>query len=50
MALQDILGIGKILPIDKLIDVVSSSVGRISKPYFDKKDSDSKAYEIKKIA
>jgi uncharacterized repeat protein (TIGR03899 family) len=50
MALQDILGIGKILPIDKLIDVMSSSVGRISKSYFDKKDSETKAYEIKKIA
>lgn len=50
MALQDILGVGKILPIDKLIDVISNSVGRISKSYFDKKDSDTKAYEIKKIA
>lgn len=50
MALQDILGIGKVLPIDKLIDIVSSSVGRISKSYFDRKDSDNKAYEIKKIA
>lgn len=50
MALQDILGIGKVLPIDKLMDIVSSSVGRISKSYFDKKDSDNKAYEIKKIA
>lgn len=50
MALQDILGIGKILPIDKLIDILSNSVGRISKSYFDRKDSDTKAYEIKKLA
>lgn len=50
MALQDILGIGKVLPIDKLMDILSNSVGRISKSYFDKKDSDNKAYEIKKIA
>lgn len=50
MALQDILGIGKVLPIDKLMDIVSSSVGRISKSYFDRKDSNSKAYEITKIA
>jgi uncharacterized repeat protein (TIGR03899 family) len=50
MALQDILGIGKVLPIDKLIDIVSFSAGRISKSYFDKKDSDTKAYEIKKLA
>ena len=50
MALQDILGIGKVLPIDKLIDIMSTSVGRLSKSYFDKKDSDTKAYEIKKLA
>ena len=44
------LGLGKVFPIDKLIDVVSNSVGRISKPYFDKKDIDTKAYEIEKLA
>lgn len=50
MPLNDILGIGKVLPMDKLIDVVSKSVGRLSKSYFDKKDIDNKAYEIKKTA
>jgi hypothetical protein len=50
MQLNDFLGLGKILPIDKLIEVVSNSVGRLSKSYFDKKDAQSKAYEIKKIA
>jgi hypothetical protein len=50
MPLKDILGIGKVLPIDKLIDVVSCSVGRLSKSYFDKKDINNKAYEIKKLA
>lgn len=50
MALDDIFGLGKILPIDKLIDVLSKSVGKISKPYFDRKDIDNKAYEIKKLA
>jgi hypothetical protein len=50
MALNDILGLGKILPIEKLIDVVSKSVGRISKPYFERKDIDTKAYEIIKLA
>ena len=50
MPLNDFLGIGKILPIDKLIDVVSSSVGRLSKSYFDKKDAETKAYEIRKLA
>ncbi|MBL0238096.1 MAG: DUF2806 domain-containing protein [Saprospiraceae bacterium] len=48
--MNDIFGFGKILPIDKLIDVVSSISGRLSKPYFDRKDIDTKAYEIKKIA
>jgi uncharacterized repeat protein (TIGR03899 family) len=50
MPLDDILGLGKVLPVNKLIDIVSKSVGRISKPYFDRKDIDTKAYEIKKIA
>lgn len=50
MKLNDILGFGKVLPIDKLIEVISNSVGKISKHYFDKKDVDTKAYEIEKLA
>lgn len=50
MKLNDILGLGKVLPIDKLIDIVSKSVGKISKPYFEKRDVDTKAYEIEKLA
>jgi uncharacterized repeat protein (TIGR03899 family) len=50
MKLNDILGLGKVLPIDKLIEIVSNSVGKISKPYFDRKDVDTKAYEIEKLA
>ncbi len=50
MPLDDILGLGKILPIDKLIDIVSKSVGKISKPYFDRKDVNTRAYEIEKLA
>ncbi|TDB63311.1 DUF2806 domain-containing protein [Arundinibacter roseus] len=50
MKLNDILGLGKVLPIDKLIDIVSNSFGKISKSYFDKKDVDTKAYEIEKLA
>ena len=50
MNFHDVLGLGKMLPMDKLIDVLSKSVGRLSKPYFDRKDIDTKAYEIKKIA
>lgn len=48
--MNDIFGIGKVLPIDKLIDILSSVTGRLSKPYFDRKDIDTKVYEIKKIA
>lgn len=50
MKINDILGLGKVLPIDKLIDILSRVTGRISKPYFDRKDIDTKAYEIKKLA
>lgn len=50
MELNDILGIGKVLPIDKLIDIVANSVGKISKPYFDRKNVDTQAYLIKKLA
>lgn len=50
MKINDILGVGKILPIDKLINVISSVTGRVTKPYFDRKDIDTKAYEIKKLA
>jgi len=50
MSINDILGLGKVLPIDKLLDVLSSVTSRLSKPYFDRKDVDTKAYEIKKLA
>ena len=49
MKLNDILGFGKVLPIDKLIEIISNSVGKISKHYFDKKDVDTKVYEIEKL-
>lgn len=44
------LGLGKVFPIDKLVEVVSNAVGKISKPYFDRKDVDTRAYEIEKLA
>lgn len=50
MKINDALGLGKILPLDKLLDVLTKSVGRLSKSYFDKKDIDTKAYEIKMLA
>ncbi|MBD1432393.1 DUF2806 domain-containing protein [Sphingobacterium sp. DN00404] len=48
--MNDILGLGKVLPMDKLLDILSKSVGRLSKSYFDKIDANTKAYEIKKLA
>lgn len=50
MNMNDMLGLGKVLPIDKLIDVLSKSVGRLSKSYFDRKDVDTKVYEVEKLA
>ncbi len=50
MKATDILGLGKVLPIDKLIDIVSRSVGQLSKQYFDRKDIDTKAYEVRRLA
>lgn len=48
--MNDITGIGKILPIDKLLEIISSACGRISKAYFDKKDVRTEAYKIEKHA
>jgi len=50
MNFTDILGFGKVFPIDKLFDIVSKSAGTISKPYFDRRDADTRAYEIEKLA
>lgn len=50
MTPNDILGLGKMLPLDKLVDVVAKAMGRISKQYFDRKDIETKVYEIKRIA
>lgn len=50
MKITDVLGVGKILPIDKLVDTVFKAMGKISKPYFDRRDIDTKTYEITKLA
>ena len=47
---NDILGLGKVLPIDKLLDIMSKAVGKVSKSYFDRKDVNTRAYEIRKLA
>lgn len=48
--MEDLLGIGKVLPIEKLIDVISKALGKVSNHYFDRKNIDAKAYEIRKLA
>jgi hypothetical protein len=50
MEIKDILGIGKVLPIDKLIDLIAKATGTLTKSYFDKKDVDTKVYEIREVA
>jgi uncharacterized repeat protein (TIGR03899 family) len=50
MEIKDVLGLGKVLPIDKLLDMMSKAIGVVTKHHFDKKDVDTKAYEIKELA
>jgi hypothetical protein len=50
MSFSDLLGLGKILPLDKLVEVISKMTGRLTKQYFDKKDIQTKAYEIEMLA
>lgn len=45
--IKDVLGIGKILPVEKLIDVCSQGFGRVFKSSFDKKDIENRLYELK---
>lgn len=39
-----------ILPLEKLVEVVSQGIGRVSTAFFYKKDVDARAYEMRKIA
>ncbi len=48
MEMKDLIGLSK--PLTKLVEVVSSGIGRLSRAHFAKRDSDAKAYEIKRIA
>jgi len=48
MDMKDLLGFGK--PITKLIEVVSSATGRVTRSYFTKKDADATAYKIRILA
>lgn len=50
MELNDMLGLGKVLPLDKLADMLSNSCGRIFKSYFDRRDINTKVYEIDKVS
>lgn len=48
MEIKDLAGLGE--PLKKLIEVISTGVGALSKPYLIKKTADAKAYEIEKIS
>lgn len=48
MEIKDIVGLSQ--PLSKLIEVVSSGIGNISKPYLIRKTADAKAYELEIIA
>ncbi|OIQ00754.1 MAG: hypothetical protein AUK35_02615 [Zetaproteobacteria bacterium CG2_30_46_52] len=48
MEIKDLAGLSD--PLKKLIEVVSTGVGALSKPYLIRKTADAKAYEIEKIA
>lgn len=48
MEIKDLAGISE--PLKKLIEVISTGVGNLSKPYLVRKNADAKAYEINVIA
>jgi len=48
MDIKDLAGLSE--PLKKLIEVISSGVGALTKPYLIKKTADAKAYEIRAIA
>lgn len=48
MELNDLAGLSE--PLKRLIDVISSGIGNVSKPYLIRKTAEAKAYEIKVIA
>lgn len=47
MEIKDLTGLGK--AVEKLIDVVSSGVGKATKSYFIRKEADAEAYRIKRL-
>lgn len=50
MNINDILGIGKILPVEKLISLVEKAFGRVFKGKFDKIDANNEGYRLKNLA
>jgi hypothetical protein len=46
--IKDLAGLSK--PLERLIEVTSAGIGRVTKAHFVKKDADAKAYEIRSIA
>jgi len=50
MDIKDILGLGKVLPLDKFLEVIEKGLGRITKSHFERKDIDTEAYRIRRLA
>lgn len=50
MKIKDALGIGKILPVDKLLDNIAKAIGRISKSKFDEIDIQTETKRIGELA
>ena len=48
MEITDLAGLSE--PLKRLIEVISSGIGNVYKPYLIRKTADAKAYEIKVIA
>jgi uncharacterized repeat protein (TIGR03899 family) len=48
MEIKDLAGLSQ--PLTKLVEVIASAVGNISRPFLLKRNADAKAYEIKRIA
>lgn len=46
--IEDITGVGKVLPLEKLLDWLGMGIGRAFKGYFNRVDADGEAYRIEK--
>lgn len=47
---EDLLGLAKVFPLEKLLAIIDKYLGRPFKSYFNKKDADAEAYRIKAVS